>query len=627
MKKYLVSLLVLFVAFPGIHAQKVPGQYKNFKVAIYARAYEVKQMSDLKKLDSTWTAITQQLKVDKIYLETHRDTVMVDAKTIEAVKKYFLSKGVQVAGGITYTWDERNHFQTFCYTNPDQRKATQEIAEFTARHFDEFILDDFFFTNCKCDLCIKAKGDQSWTQYRLNLMNEAARDLIVNPAKAVNPKVKVVIKYPNWYEHFQGLGFNLESEPAIFDGIYTGNETRDPVLTNQHLQQYESYEIFRYFENIAPGRNGGGWVDPFASFYLDRYAEQLWNTLFAKAPEITLFDFRMMESTINPATRGTWQGIGTSFDFDEMMKPIQLANEQTVNPSTLARACGVVFEQVDKFLGELGNPVGIKSYKPFHSTGEDFIHNYFGMIGLPIELLPEYPTGQKMILLTEAAAFDKDIVKKIETSLAAGNNVIITSGLLRALQGKGIEDIVEMKYTDRNIEVKDFVIGMFSRCQSEESILYNEIEYLTNDSWEDISSIRGASGCPVLLQAQYSKGSLFVLNIPENYSDLYLLPELVLNRIREVASQDLNIRIEGPAQVGLFDYDNGTFIVESYLPDPVKVKVILNKPSSTLIDILSKESISGTAATGNRIWGRETPTVTSFEVELKPHSYRVFKEE
>ena len=75
----------------------------------------------------------------------------------------------------------------------------------------------------------------------------------------------MVIKYPNWYEHFQGLGFDLDKEPKIFDGIYTGTETRDPEITDQNLQAYESYLIIRYFENIAPGRNGGGWVDTFRS--------------------------------------------------------------------------------------------------------------------------------------------------------------------------------------------------------------------------------------------------------------------------------------------------------------------------------------------------------------------------
>ena len=70
----------------------------------------------------------------------------------------FQSKGLKVAGGITYTMDEGNNFETFCFSNPEHRKKAREIAELTARHFDEFILDDFFFTSCKCDLCIQAKG-------------------------------------------------------------------------------------------------------------------------------------------------------------------------------------------------------------------------------------------------------------------------------------------------------------------------------------------------------------------------------------------------------------------------------------------------------------------------------------
>ena len=71
----------------------------------------------------------------------------------------------------------------------------------------------------------------------------AAVDLVINPARAVNPDVEVVIKYPNWYEHFQGLGFDLETQPALFDGLYTGNETRSRS-SDQHLQQYHGYSIF-----------------------------------------------------------------------------------------------------------------------------------------------------------------------------------------------------------------------------------------------------------------------------------------------------------------------------------------------------------------------------------------------
>ena len=620
-----ILTLTIVLLMSAITPVQSGNSYKNFQVAVYARAYEVRKMDSLQWLEPIWNEISQQVKVGKIYLETHRDQILVDEKTIESAKKFFETKGVKVAGGITYTINESNRYETFCYTNPEQRKKVREIAEYTAKHFDEIILDDFFFTNCKCELCIKARGNLTWTQYRLKLMKEAAQELVIKPAKAINPKVKIVIKFPNWYEHFQGLGFNLEAEPTLFDGIYTGTETRDPVHSGQHLQQYESYLIYRYFEKIKPGGNGGGWVDPGGMAYMDRYAEQLWMTLFAKAPEITLFDFRQLQRPIRTTDRADWQGSHTSFDFDEMLKPIQLENGKLFTPTTIARAAGYTFERVDSVIGKLGNPIGIRTYKPYNSLGEDFLQNYLGMAGIPMDIVPAFPTEPRMILLTESAKFDPLIVDKIKAQLDAGKNVTITSGLLRALQGKGIEDIVELGYTNRKVLTKEFVVGWQNSCLAKNEILIPQINYLTNDSWEDISCLASGSGWPILHQARYANGSLFVLTVPENFGDLYNLPPEVLNRIRSVLSQDIKVRIECPAQVSLFVYDNDTFIVESFLPENVNVKIITDKRIDKLNNILTGEEITGNAAPDGRIWGRDREETKTFDITMKPHSYLVFK--
>ena len=92
--------------------------------------------------------------------------------------------------------------------------------------------------------------------------------------------------------------------------------------------------------------------------------------------------------------------------------------------------------------GKLGKPIGIAGYKPYQSTGEDFLQNYLGMIGLPIELYPDFPSEAKTVLLTEQAKFDPDIVSKIKTHLEKGGNVVITSGLLKELQENGQGDVV-----------------------------------------------------------------------------------------------------------------------------------------------------------------------------------------
>ncbi len=622
MKRFLAILLVLYCSVFLAATLCGAGKYQNFIASVYARVYEVRQMDNLDWLEPRWNTISSQVNIDKIYLETHRDMIVAEAETLLKLKKFFQDRDVKVAGGITITVNERNRFETYCYSNEEHRKKLKEVVEFTAGHFDEIILDDFFFTNCKCEHCVRAKGNRSWTRFRLDLLDEAARSLIIKPAKAVNPKIKMVIKYPNWYEHFQGLGFNLETEPKIFDGIYTGTETRDRTF-DQHLQEYLGYFIFRYFENIKPGGNGGGWVDTYGSRYLDRYAEQLWLTLFAKAPEITLFDFGQLQRQIQTTDRAPWQGQQTSFDFDAMMQTVASSDGTMVKPTTFARAAGYALEQVDGFIGKLGIPVGLKSYKPYHSTGEDFLHTYLGMVGIPIDLMPEFPSAAPTILLTECAAFDSTIVNKIKKQLMEGKSVVITSGLLRELQGKGIEDIAEIRYTDRKAILtgfrgqKDLPLGT--------RIVIPQIRYLTNDVWELASGMtQNDLGYPLLLQASYGRGMLYVLTIPENFSDLYSFPAQVLNQIRNILLKDLFVRVESPGDVSLFLYDNNTFIVESFLPENVDVRISLNPQFPKIVELTTGREYSGKVMGGGGGFGMGGEKRMIYPIQIKPHSYRVF---
>jgi len=51
---------------------------------------------------------------------------------------------------------------------------------------------------------------------------------------------------------------------------------------------------------------------------------------------------------------------------------------------------GETLERTDALLSRLGNPVGVSAYKPYHSSGEDFLHSFLGMIGIPMELTPQF---------------------------------------------------------------------------------------------------------------------------------------------------------------------------------------------------------------------------------------------
>ena len=76
-------------------------------------------------LRQRWEKLSRFLPVDKIYLETHRDGIVVDDETLKKAKKFFADRGVATSGGITLTINERNMFQTFCYSDPEQRKLSR----------------------------------------------------------------------------------------------------------------------------------------------------------------------------------------------------------------------------------------------------------------------------------------------------------------------------------------------------------------------------------------------------------------------------------------------------------------------------------------------------------------------
>ena len=627
-KKIMRKVVLAIVAAMAILPAQA-GKYKNFKVSTYIRAQDVARMADDKFLNATWETVSTQVDLDKIYLETHRDAFTVDEKTMTKVKKFFQSKGLEVGGGITYTRSEPTDFETYSYAREDERQVVKEVAEYTAKLFDDFILDDFFFIDLKNDdeIAAKERSGKSWTEYRLRLMADAGRELVMNPAKKVNPKVKVIIKYPNWYDHFHGLGFNLEEEPQYFDGLWTGTETRDPASA-QHLQNYLSYNVVRYFDNIAPGKNGGGWVDAGGiNMSMDRYAEQLHLTMLSKTPEIILWNYMQLNDVkITPQMCATWQLLGgNSFSYKEAVAPFT-KDGKTITPTTMARIAHLTLHQTDRLIGLLGNPVGLVSYKPYHSSGEDFLQNYLGMIGLPMDMHPQWVEGRQQILLTEQAAKDPQIVDKIKSQLKRGGDVIITTGLLKVIRDQ-IADVCELYCGDLKAIVNDF--GW--QGKSEREFIIPQVKYFTNDAWEVVSAGRpltgGVSGYPILLRDTYSKGMLFVLTIPDDYGNLYDYPAGALNIIRRAMSKDVGAYIEGPSKVALFPYDNKTLVVENFNDEAVSLRVVINNKVSGLRNLLTGDQLKPAKVTRpqgmffrNRFMGY-ADDATVFDLQLPAHSY------
>ena len=108
------------------------------------------------------------------------------------------------------------------------------------------------------------------------------------------------------------------------------------------------------------------------------------------------------------------------------------------------------------------------------------------------------------------------------------------------------------------------------------------------------------------------------MTIPDDYGNLYDLPEGVLNAYRRILSQDLDMYIEGPSKVSLFLYDNGTFIVESFRDEPVTIRLVTNKKIEAVKDMLEGSRVE-------KLPESQRDHANRYLITLMPHSYKVYE--
>jgi hypothetical protein len=213
---------------------------------------------------------------------------------------------------------------------------------------------------------------------------------------------------------------------------------------------------------------------------------------------------------------------------------------------------------------------------------------------------------------------------------------------LRALEDKGIEQIVELHATGNVLKTTEywgaFGAGGGTSLGSTAEILVPEIDFQTNDAWPVVRGTANGRGAPLLIMDRYSKGILYVLTIPEDPTDLYALPQPALTAIREYLLRDFRIQIDAPSLVSLFAYDNHSFVVESYRDAPVLVTVYTLGTATHLRNLATGEVVQGSKAssetakatsTATSIARRRPPQAdrTEFHIEVAPHSFLAFVEE
>lgn len=429
----LLNLTILFVILtisaPSFSQVLWETAKKNKDVLRFSTLFTAQDCRDRINTDDGLEAAVKWCRetgLTRVFIESFRGGYYADKETLIKARDRFAKEGFDVAGCVTTVRVGKNGIggwgQTPCYTHESTEKEFEKIFEYTASIFDLIMIDDFLFTECTCEDCIAAKGDLTWAKFRSDLLVRFSNDHIIKPAKSVNPKAEIIIKYPLWYDFFHERGYEVVRQSQDYDYTWVGTETRDYNfdLKPGGTVQYNAFFIMRWIDGISAGKAGGGWIDALGTSP-KFYVEQARQTVLGNGREIMLFHYGSLQTNSNKYDG--WEGTPIA-NVDALKKEIPLLFD-------LAR---LIKDKPLKgiYLPKLPNSEPIK---------EPYIFSYFGMLGLPLIPGHELTSKDPSVIYTTHALKDPAFSSKLYGILSSGKQVVVTEELaLRLTDQKLLEN-------------------------------------------------------------------------------------------------------------------------------------------------------------------------------------------
>ena len=534
----------------------------DLRLSVYVTAQTVQKMFATEEGRRETVSLLRCNGITKVYVEVYRSGLVVSPELLKESVAFLQQNGFEVVGGIAtvpggdFGVKQEGTLGWFNWQNEKTQNDLRNVIKDAAPLFDTFIIDDFLCTADTSRESKAAKGDRSWSEYRRALLTNLSESVFIQPAKAVNPDIKMIIKYPQWYDRFHLFGYDVATEPALFDGVWVGTETRGQYTQRYgFVQPYEGFINYRWISSLAGDKIGGAWFDHSDCTDLD-FIEQAYQSVLAGAKELVIFNFGSFISG-HPGHHLLRQ------DFDKL---------------------------ADLAVAVAKNPVqGAVAYKPANSDagGDLYLMDYIGMFG--VSLVPEsrYPENAEVIFLPTQAAKDSAVVGNAIHSLNNGAKIVVTTGFLaNAKDGEKLAKLAQIHWplplvktvansvvNNGKEEQLEFPISMDYKIIPEgaASLLNtgnssNSVFLVQNESknisvinthtfsQEDFDAVGEVLLCP---------RQLGLLEVPESWA----------NEIRGAFTVKNEFVIKAPARVSFQKFADKSFIIQNYNQEKVSVEI------------------------------------------------------
>ncbi len=537
--------MMMLLGSVALSGQAKPGEpspgWPHLKYALYFTSAEIeKLLTDSASMRETMEYLGP-VRAAKVYLEC---TSMGDVNVpqMKELAARFRALGLRVSGAMVPTVPGG----PICYNNPDHLALLERRSRAVAQVFDEVILDDWLFTTCTCEKCVAGRGKSTWADYRTKLLLEKSKEYIIDPAREVHPGIRMIIKYPNWYEGHRENGYDVLNETHQFDAMAAGIETRTRATHDQHIPIYSGYVFQKWWSGVDPAKWVGSWLDNYTmQGQEDDYVAQVWQAVLAQAPEIILWSGGHLHHT------GPFSDVYPH--FREMLP------------------------EFDRVAGMLnGSPRGVPMYLPYGSEGEYNIFGYLGMAGIPIDPVGRFPAESRNAIFTRHSLRDPDLADKMLARLRAGHDVFMSwelFGKLHETEFRNMLNLIEPGGSVSSSQFRTRTGWNDTVTKSDRPFVFPRIATTTWPYAREVAVVREDNDFGVLLSVKYLNGTLYVLNMPENSYDLLRLPAPALNMIRRAFSGELGMHLTGPGGVGMYLFGTGQYVLYNMNDETVTVSL------------------------------------------------------
>lgn len=540
----LTSRLMLVAIIVGLGG--VCRAQAQLSVSVYATAGDVQSHLASTEARTNTLPMLTRLGVSRVFLEGRRGDEYVDPATLATVRDWLKSLGIECSGGIatvpgkTFGVRQTGGLDWLDWESEKTRADVSGFFRENARVFDELIIDDFFCTGDVSAHADRARAGRSWSAYRRDLLVSLIGPLVHEPARETRQEVRLIMKFPQWYDRFHVFGYDPARMAEKFDEVWVGTEVRNPRTRRMgFVQPTQGYVNFMWIRSIAGDKVRGAWFDHIECSAFN-FIDQAYMSVLAGARELTLFRLGDVIA----------QHPGDALLAERL-------------PELIAIAKSI----------QNAEPDGVFFYKPPNSDADNnlFLADYLGMLGLPIVPVAAYPDNSRVVFLAAHAASDPDIESLVKRHLRRGANVILTPSFLRK-SGRWAQEISGAVATGLT------GLGKFGEDNSADNSAALEIDASLASTTARILSEVDCNGriVPLLTQRQVGPGQVLVLNI-RSFSDTdyrgtgeYLLPptelgwtrvpQQVLDPLRATLLRPLGIRLDAPAGVIMCVRGKASFI-------------------------------------------------------------------